>query len=40
MQQYLKNKKGIVQNVFDKVFDKYDIMNDFMSFGVQKKNFL
>mgnify|MGYP003345025683 CR=1 FL=1 len=28
MQQYLQNKKGLVQNVFDKVFDKYDIMND------------
>ena len=31
MQQYLQNKKGLVKNVFDQVFDKYDIMNDFMS---------
>ena len=36
MQQYLQNKKGLVQNVFNKVFDKYDIMNDFMSFGVHR----
>ena len=31
MQQYLQNKKGLVQNVFDNVYDKYDLMNDFMS---------
>ena len=36
MQQYLQNKKGLVQGVFDKVFDKYDLMNDFMSFGVHR----
>jgi len=36
MQQYLQNKKGLVQNVFDKVFDKYDLMNDFMSFGIHR----
>ena len=36
MQQYLQNKKGLVQKVFDKVFDKYDLMNDFMSFGVHR----
>ena len=43
MQQYLQNKKGLVQKVFDKVFDKYDLMNDFMSFGVHriwKKNLI
>ena len=43
MQQYLQNKKGLVQNVFDQVFDKYDLMNDFMSLGVHrlwKKNLL
>ena len=43
MQQYLQNKKGLVQNVFNQVFDKYDIMNDFMSLGVHrvwKKNLL
>ena len=36
MQQYLQNKKGLVQGVFDKVFDKYDLMNDFMSLGVHR----
>jgi len=43
MQQYLQNKKGLVQNVFDQVFDKYDLMNDFMSLGIHrlwKKNLL
>ena len=43
MQQYLQNKKGLVQNVFDQVFDKYDLMNDLMSLGVHrlwKKNLL
>mgnify|MGYP003317740383 CR=1 FL=1 len=43
MQQYLQNKKGLVQNVFDQVYDRYDLMNDFMSFGVHrlwKKNLL
>ena len=43
MQQYLQNKKGLVQNVFDNVYDKYDLMNDFMSFGVHriwKKNLI
>ena len=36
MQQYLQNKKGLVQNVFDKVFDKYDLMNDLMSLGIHR----
>ena len=43
MQQYLQNKKGLVQAVFDQVFDKYDLMNDFMSFGIHrlwKKNLI
>ncbi|MDC1112457.1 bifunctional demethylmenaquinone methyltransferase/2-methoxy-6-polyprenyl-1,4-benzoquinol methylase UbiE [Candidatus Pelagibacter sp.] len=43
MQQYLQNKKGLVQNVFDQVHDKYDLMNDFMSLGLHrlwKKNLL
>ena len=43
MQQYLQNKKGLVKNVFDQVFDKYDLMNDFMSFGIHriwKKNLI
>ena len=43
MQQYLQNKKGLVQSVFDRVYSKYDIMNDFMSLGahrVWKKNLI
>ena len=36
MQQYLQNKKGLVQNVFDQVYDQYDLMNDLMSFGVHR----
>ena len=43
MQQYLQNQKGLVENVFDQVYDKYDLMNDLMSLGVHrlwKKNLL
>ena len=43
MQQYLQNKEGLVENVFNKVYDKYDLMNDLMSFGIHriwKKNLL
>ena len=43
MQQYLQNKKGLVENVFDKVYDQYDLMNDLMSLGIHrlwKKNLL
>ena len=43
MQQYLQNKEGLVENIFNKVYDKYDLMNDFMSFGIHrfwKKNLL
>ena len=36
MQQYLQNKKGLVENVFDQVYDQYDLMNDFMSFGIHR----
>ena len=36
MQQFLQNKKGLVQNVFDQVYNQYDLMNDFMSFGVHR----
>jgi len=36
MQQYLQNKKGLVQGVFDSVYDKYDLMNDFMSLGIHR----
>ena len=43
MQQYLQNEKGLVQNVFDDVYDRYDLMNDLMSLGIHrlwKKNLL
>ena len=43
MQQYLQNKEGLVENVFNKVYDKYDLMNDCMSFGTHrawKKNLI
>ena len=43
MQQNLQNKAGLVQGVFNKVYDKYDLMNDFMSFGIHrlwKKNLM
>jgi demethylmenaquinone methyltransferase/2-methoxy-6-polyprenyl-1,4-benzoquinol methylase len=33
MQQDLQNKKGLVQGVFNQVFDKYDLMNDILSLG-------
>ena len=36
MQQNLQNKAGLVEGVFNKVYDKYDLMNDFMSFGVHR----
>ena len=36
MQQYPQNKEGLVENVFNKVNDKYDLMNDFMSFGIHR----
>ena len=43
MKQHLQQKKGLVKSVFNKVFDKYDIMNDFMSLGIHrmwKKDFV
>jgi len=36
MQQYLQNKKGLVESVFDHVYDQYDLMNDFMSLGIHR----
>ena len=36
MQQNLQNKKGLVQSVFDRVYSKYDLMNDFMSLGIDR----
>jgi len=43
MRQFLQNEKGLVQKVFNDVYDKYDLMNDFMSLGVHriwKKDFI
>jgi len=43
MSQFLQNKKGLVQKVFNKVYDKYDLMNDLMSLGIHrlwKKNLI
>ena len=43
MQQNLQNKKGLVENVFNQVYNKYDLMNDFMSMGAHrywKKNLI
>ncbi len=43
MNQILQQKKGLVKNVFNKVFKKYDLMNDLMSLGVHriwKKNLI
>jgi len=36
MQQNLQNKDELVKNVFNKVYDKYDLMNDFMSLGIHR----
>jgi len=43
MKTYQKKSERIVTKVFQDVFDKYDLMNDLMSFGVHrlwKKNFM
>ena len=43
MRQQLQNKKNLVKNVFEKVYDKYDLMNDLMSLGahrIWKKNLI
>ena len=36
MQQKLQNTKNLVSEVFNKVYDKYDLMNNLMSLGVHK----
>ncbi len=43
MNMYEKNKSEIVSEVFQEVFDKYDLMNDVMSLGIHrlwKKKFI
>jgi len=43
MKSYHKSKDRFVAKVFQDVFDKYDLMNDLMSFGIHrlwKKNFM
>ena len=36
MQQKLQNTKNLVSDVFNKVYDKYDLMNNIMSLGIHK----
>ena len=36
MKQVLQNQKDKVKNVFNNVYDKYDLMNDFMSLGIHR----
>ena len=36
MNQVLQQKKGLVKDVFNKVFKKYDLMNDLMSLGIHR----
>ena len=36
MEQHLQKKHGLVEKVFNRVFDKYDLMNDLMSLGVHR----
>ena len=43
MNQVLQQKKGLVKEVFNKVFKKYDLMNDLLSLGIHriwKKNLI
>ncbi len=43
MNQILQQKKGLVESVFNKVHDKYDVMNDLISLGthrIWKKNLI
>ena len=43
MKQIIQNQKDKVKKVFDNVYDKYDLMNDFMSLGIHriwKKDFV
>ena len=36
MQQKLQNTKNLVSDVFNRVSDKYDLMNNLMSLGIHK----
>jgi len=43
MKTYHKKNEKLVKKVFEDVFDKYDLMNDLMSWGIHrvwKKNFI
>ena len=36
MEQILQQKKGLVKDVFNKVFKKYGLMNDLISLGIHR----
>ena len=36
MSQNLQKRKGLVKDVFDKVYNEYDLMNDIMSMGIHR----
>ena len=36
MQQKLQNTNNLVSDVFNKVYNKYDLMNNLMSLGIHK----
>ncbi len=36
MQEYIQQKKQLVQRIFGKVYHKYDLMNDLMSLGIHR----
>ena len=37
MHQELQQKKKLLKEVFNKVFEKYNLMNDFMSMGFHRR---
>ena len=36
MSQNLQQNRGLVESVFNNVYDKYDLMNDIMSLGAHR----
>ena len=37
MTQNLQQNRSFVENVFSTVFERYDVMNDLMSFGMHRR---